>query len=806
MNITFLRATDGTELTKRFGMDNGRLVQHSYPHVRNFTSQTVTLDPRGPVKSLHRHLKQQAAKYACLLKGNLKRELVGESRAQQTEPNDETRWICLDIDGLPSVKNAEQFVPLLPPEFQNVSYVSQVSSSMGVDPDKGYSAHLFFLLREPVLPAMLKLWLTQLNLSVPSIRSYIHLNKIGSTLKWPVDITTCQNDKLLYIAPPICEKGVKDSFRGERIQYAKRKHNFVELDLTGLKRAQIDHNRLALFNERRKEANLPQRRAESFKIVRGEQILKKPGTASVSERKAERGFIYYNLEGGDSWGYYHPEDNPEILFNFKGEPSYLFSELCPEEYAIAKKHAEKLRANNTEQGYFEEAGIQYFAVADKRSDLYYRGHYEPESGILEIFSTKSRDKLKDYLKEHGQPVPDFIPSWDIVYDFTSDVVFDPQNKVINRYQPTPYIKNAKPSVKLPLLCGKLIEHTLGGDSEAVDHFLNWLAVIVQKRIKTGTAWVLTGTQGTGKGRIFHWLLKPILGDSYASIVSPEYFEHQFNEKLESSLLLYVDEVDYTTFKRKGAVGGTLKMYITEPNVDIRRMHAAGYNAPSPTNFIFSSNTLHALHVDDSDRRLNIPPRQDTKLEGVVMTRKQIAAVQDEVQAFANYLFGREADVDRAGTVITSDEKDRLKSISRTVLEDIIHNLKEGNLEYFLRERPDVGMPPEMYQFLDLPTDTPTYFDILAEAFQHANSPVNIPRDHLRVLFFHIAKYNEDKARFSKMLSHRRIKIETIWHNSRAVQGVKGIIWKVDDDLRKEWQELLKARKPTVIRGGKGLVV
>jgi hypothetical protein len=38
--------------------------------------------------------------------------------------------------------------------------------------------------------------------------------------------------------------------------------------------------------------------------------------------KMERGFVYFNLNGGDSWAYYHPIDNPTFIRNFKGEPMY----------------------------------------------------------------------------------------------------------------------------------------------------------------------------------------------------------------------------------------------------------------------------------------------------------------------------------------------------------------------------------------------------------------------------------------------------------------------------------------------------
>ena len=48
--------------------------------------------------------------------------------------------------------------------------------------------------------------------------------------------------------------------------------------------------------------------------------------------KRARGFVYLNLSGGDSWAYFHPEDNPEYIYNFKGEPVYRTKEIAPEYY------------------------------------------------------------------------------------------------------------------------------------------------------------------------------------------------------------------------------------------------------------------------------------------------------------------------------------------------------------------------------------------------------------------------------------------------------------------------------------------
>jgi hypothetical protein len=56
----------------------------------------------------------------------------------------------------------------------------------------------------------------------------------------------------------------------------------------------------------------------------------------VSGVRRARGFVYLNLNGGDSWGYYFPESNPEILHSFKGEPPVRLADIAPDFWEKAR--------------------------------------------------------------------------------------------------------------------------------------------------------------------------------------------------------------------------------------------------------------------------------------------------------------------------------------------------------------------------------------------------------------------------------------------------------------------------------------
>jgi hypothetical protein len=49
----------------------------------------------------------------------------------------------------------------------------------------------------------------------------------------------------------------------------------------------------------------------------------------VTGVRRARGFVYLNLNGGDSWAYYFPESNPEIVRSFKGDPPVRLADFAP---------------------------------------------------------------------------------------------------------------------------------------------------------------------------------------------------------------------------------------------------------------------------------------------------------------------------------------------------------------------------------------------------------------------------------------------------------------------------------------------
>ena len=490
--LFFLEAS--TALTKSYAMKNGELVKTPYPMTWEFTSHKHVC---ADLRTLEALLKTHAALGHCMIKGELSRDITRESRAGLTNSQAPTSILVLDLDGLPeeletvspsgqkvTIKlTLEMFLREL--GLQDISYVVQWSASYGINGDNRIRAHVFLFLDKPYAAPLLKQWLIQKNHEVPLLRGSMTLTKTGNSIHWPLDVSACQNDKLIYIAPPVL-RGIKDPMgKQPRIQYVKHKYDVLALDNVinaSEKNKQLTHTRI---NELREEAGYPARKF-TYKVVGGTEVMLKPDEAVITEMKEERGFVYFNLNGGDSWAYYHPEAQPDYIYNFKGEPTYLTKELLPGYWAQLSQQGSKVNSQ----------GVMYLAFCDRKTGAYWRGTYDANTDSLDIYLAKNETQLRDFCAQYGVMIGDFVSEWDLVFDPHDNVRVDVKNRVVNRFKPSEYMKAVvHKTTKCPPTVHKVIKHALGNDPALIEHFINWLAYILQFRDRTKTAWVLHGTQG-----------------------------------------------------------------------------------------------------------------------------------------------------------------------------------------------------------------------------------------------------------------------------------------------------------------------
>ena len=802
MEIIFLKAKQ--KLVKEITTEGTK----PYPLAKNFTSEHHTIEPNQKgFNEFYELLQTHAAAGHALHKGDLKKKLKNESRALMTDRTAATQLLVLDLDGItfPGAKTAyntydiqniaEAFVQYLPQEFKDVSYIAQASASLGLKPNK-ISLHLFFLLGHTVQPRALKEWLRTLNYEIDFLADQLSLSANGQSISYPLDVSLADNSKLVYIGTPKFTD-VQDPVTGNR--FVKIDRGSPTLDISHLMK---DVNPEKVYNLStqikdglRKKAGLV-KKSEKITTVNvngiSEQVLQNPDRMSIEICRIADPYVNCNINGGDSGAYYFILTNPHYMYNFKGEPIFEIEKADPEFYqTIFEKYADKIDGAKN---------VKPIVLRDFYTDTYFNGVFDSnKSQFTDDFPLTPTQKtsLEGFMRTHNRPMPDYIPDAQVVFDPASNsgIQMDTAPYHVNLYRKTGYMLGASTEVPeltygtaaelskyIPNIM-TLMKHILGNGVTEVEHFVNWLAYIYQNKRKTMTAWIFTGVPGTGKGLFIHKILKPLFGEQQVPMRSLENIEEQFNLYMRTALFLVVDEFRMGDSGNTGRMADKLKHQVTEPTLTIRAMRTNQIELPSFCNFIFLTNRADAVKIEEGDRRYNVAPRQESKLE----TKHpdfiaKLADIQAELFTFAGLLQKFKVDERMAHTALENEAKKEMKQVSMSVLEEFATAVKQHNLEYFV-------------EILDIPlTNTfdaggiSTAQRYIKDWISKTNQETIIPMQHFKLVYDVLTDNRKALAirDFTKAMS--RLNVQTTRKrvgsskNSSAPRGVL-VTWLLDEKVK-----------------------
>ncbi len=118
------------------------------------------------------------------------------------------------------------------------------------------------------------------------------------------------------------------------------------------------------------------------------------------------------------------------------------------------------------------------------------------------------------------------------------------------------------------------------------------------------------TQGTGKTTLGSIAAQMVGEDNVSRPNESDLTEGQFNSHFAAKRLAIVDEI-YSGHSRKTV--NKLKSPITDTKLRVNEKYQAPYEMENWIHFIFSSNDLIALLIDNTDRRFFVPRMAETKL-------------------------------------------------------------------------------------------------------------------------------------------------------------------------------------------------
>ncbi|MCL1142951.1 primase-helicase family protein [Shewanella gaetbuli] len=822
-------------LRKELGLSDGGT--RSYPLAAKVTSYTEEFDANLGVKAYRDLLAKHAMHGRALYRGVFTKDLVNESRRDKTDKSAKTEFLVLDIDGLKvedglrqnatatHVKaEAERVIAMLPQALHNVSYVAVASSSFGLK-EKSLSVHIHFLLDKPYDFRLIKDWTTSLNYTQQDIYECLGLTASKMRISSVVDPCLAEPARVVYIAPPLFGPRLKNPFNDDSQRFVaveKDKPLFNlgdELTELDSKMDIVAGRRDSLLRELQQAAGIPARKVKFQRMRingREQSVAINPPEARMSLAYEDNEFVRYNIGAGSNNAYWVFKSNPEIVHSFiPDEPPFLFKEADAEAYA---RHVEQF-GGGFEKVVDAEAGvtrkIQRSVFIDQTTDSYTTLEVDIENNeIVELNPRQNAKVAEEWLSYYGVVVPDPVPPKYVVMEpQREEVQFRIGDKeYVNRFKPTKYMaaKEEHPysdtlrygsgwllTVECPII-SEVILHMLGDDFECFEHFVNWLAFIFQTKDKAGTAWLVHGEEGTGKGLFFHQVLSKLFGTDYAVQNTLQGIaDDQFNGWMEDAMVLMVDE-----FNMKGASVGNrraaalLRNLITEPMFMVRRMQQMQRRARQRLNFIFGTNDFDAMQTSDK-RRYNIAVRQSRMLKMRIPAIAQdwdgfIAALEPELPRFARFLKAFNVNKQMVSTILDNEAKHEMQAAGMSAAERFFDHIKRGDFGAFIGilDKPAAGL--EAKELLAL-NRVKTFVTACLE-YVNTGEPCYILKDDLRMVYSYLASKEVSDNAFGRMMPTTELKVK---RHERPVGSMKPlhtrprcieVYWTYDD---KEVLELIR---------------
>lgn len=140
------------------------------------------------------------------------------------------------------------------------------------------------------------------------------------------------------------------------------------------------------------------------------------------------------------------------------------------------------------------------------------------------------------------------------------------------------------------------------DEQKMHFLVHWLAHVAQNpKVKTNTAPVLTGEEGTGKSILFDWMLKHVIGlDHGIAYDSMERLSSKFNALAEGKTFAIVNEAsNYGGCIKSNNI---IKNIITNPTLTIEKKHINSAQSDDHQNFVILTNEKWPIRVTRRSRR------------------------------------------------------------------------------------------------------------------------------------------------------------------------------------------------------------
>ena len=291
---------------------------------------------------------------------------------------------------------------------------------------------------------------------------------------------------------------------------------------------------------------------------------------------------------------------------------------------------------------------------------------------------KSKSHAIDVARGYGVDKLSFAPFRE-TYDPTSPnkPFSGGDGLIMNTYEKSPYQNRPKPGASTSAwpTIGKLMENVFP-DQRVREAFMNWFAVIFNTGKKTETAWVILGSQGSGKTLLVTQVLFPLLGVNNGIQLNQDALTTRYNELLDRKQLVCFNEVHSSK-----QAAERVKTWITEGDIRLEDKSGRAHIEGNHLNLIFTSNHQVPVQIEADDRRFSVvrtgPPLREL---GWFKGESTVRLVGRELASFADYLHAFPFAEGEARHPVATAEKERLVVASNDPFDRLVDMLRRRRIQ------------------------------------------------------------------------------------------------------------------------------
>ena len=339
---------------------------------------------------------------------------------------------------------------------------------------------------------------------------------------------------------------------------------------------------------------------------------------------------------------------------------------------------------------FYDPSVKEYAIFDNNGLKYNKKEKVLEYVKNMYFKNESLKEAekKARLRIHNCPVYETILDTKLPFGISDD------NYYFNIFEPTEVISfnvSERYDIDIDYIKTRFLYHytllsNLFNSIERLEYFLNWLSYILNTSYKTRNCIVLTGVQGSGKGVLYDYIIRPAFGDKYCEKLLRRDIKSNFTGLLHNKLFVVVDEMD----KRSSyEILDKIKSYITDTSITIERKGIDSFTTENKFNMMIFSNSTVPVKVEQSNRRFSVF-RSDVQIKDVIDTNLLIEGLKSESLSFEFLKFIKSLRYSKkyAETLFTTQEGEIAKEGSLSEIESICNKLKEGSWDELINEYPE----------------------------------------------------------------------------------------------------------------------